>query len=165
MTQRRLALLLAGPTASGKSALALALAQRFGGTVINADSMQLYRELRLLTARPTPEEEARAPHRLYGIRPAAEAASVAWWREAALAEMERAELPILCGGTGLYFLSLTEGLSAIPPIPAEARAEARALVPAPPDVEVAAAGLEPGPASAQAGRARPAQDWARRQEA
>jgi tRNA dimethylallyltransferase len=128
MTQRRLALLLAGPTASGKSALALALARRFGGTVINADSMQLYRELRVLTARPTPEEEARAPHRLYGIRPAAEAASVAWWREAALAEMERAALPILCGGTGLYFLSLTRGLSAIPPVPAEARAEARALL-------------------------------------
>ena len=128
MTQRRLALLLAGPTASGKSALALALARRFGGTVINADSMQLYRELRLLTARPTPEEEALAPHRLYGIRPAAKAASVAWWREAALAEMEGAGLPILCGGTGLYFLSLTEGLSAIPPIPAEARAEARALL-------------------------------------
>ncbi|MBX6747392.1 MAG: (d)CMP kinase, partial [Acetobacteraceae bacterium] len=70
MTQP-LALLLAGPTASGKSALALALAERFGGTVINADSMQVYRELRILTARPTPEEEARVPHRLYGIRPAA----------------------------------------------------------------------------------------------
>ncbi len=128
MTQRRLALLIAGPTASGKSALALALARRFGGTVINTDSMQLYRELRVLTARPTPAEEALAPHRLYGIRPAAEAASVAWWREAALAEMERAALPILCGGTGLYFLSLTEGLSAIPPVPPEARAEARALL-------------------------------------
>ncbi|MBL6457303.1 tRNA (adenosine(37)-N6)-dimethylallyltransferase MiaA [Belnapia sp. T6] len=128
MTQHPLALLLAGPTASGKSALALALARRFGGTVINTDSMQLYRELRVLTARPTPEEEALAPHRLYGIRPAAEAASVAWWRDAALAEMGRASLPILCGGTGLYFLSLTEGLSAIPPIPPEARSEARALL-------------------------------------
>ncbi|SDD59516.1 tRNA (adenosine(37)-N6)-dimethylallyltransferase MiaA [Belnapia rosea] len=128
MTQRPLALIVAGPTASGKSALALALARRFGGTVINADSMQLYRELRVLTARPTPEEEALAPHRLYGIRPAAEAASVAWWREAALAEMEQAALPILCGGTGLYFLSLTRGLSAIPPVPPEAREEARALL-------------------------------------
>jgi tRNA dimethylallyltransferase len=131
MTQRPaeapLALLLAGPTASGKSALALAIARRFGGTVINADSMQVYRELRVLTARPTPEEEAAAPHRLYGVRPAADPASVAWWREAALAEMAAARLPILCGGTGLYFLSLTEGLSAIPPVPAEARAEARAL--------------------------------------
>lgn len=127
-----MALLVAGPTASGKSALALSLAREFGGTVINADSMQLYRELRALTARPTPAEEAAVPHRLYGLRPAAEAASVAWWREAALAEMAAAQaagrLPILCGGTGLYFLSLTEGLSAIPPVPPEARAEARALL-------------------------------------
>ena len=120
MTQRPLALLVAGPTASGKSALALALAQRFGGTVINADSMQLYRELRVLTARPSLAEEAAMPHRLYGVRPAAEPASVAWWREAALAEMAASPLPILCGGTGLYFLSLTEGLSALPPVPAEA---------------------------------------------
>lgn len=126
------ALIVAGPTASGKSALALTLARRCGGTVINADSMQLYRELRVLTARPTPEEEAAVPHRLYGVRPAAEAASVAWWREAALAEMAAARaagrLPILTGGTGLYFLSLTEGLSAIPPIPVAAREEARALL-------------------------------------
>lgn len=126
------ALLVAGPTASGKSALALSLARQFGGTVINADSMQLYRELRILTARPTPEEEALVPHRLYGVRPAAEAASVAWWREAALGEMAAARaagrLPILCGGTGLYFLSLTEGLSAVPPVPPAARAEARALL-------------------------------------
>jgi tRNA dimethylallyltransferase len=112
--------------------LALALARRFGGTVINADSMQLYRELRVLTARPTPEEEAMAPHRLYGVRPAAEAASVAWWRGAALEAVAAARaagrLPILCGGTGLYFLSLTEGLSAIPPVPAAAREEARRLL-------------------------------------
>jgi tRNA dimethylallyltransferase len=124
--------LVAGPTASGKSALALALAERIGGAVINADSMQLYRELRVLTARPTPEEEARAPHLLYGVRPASEAASVAWWRGAALAAMEAARadgrIPILCGGTGLYFLSLTQGLSEIPPIPAPAREEARALL-------------------------------------
>jgi tRNA dimethylallyltransferase len=123
------ALIVAGPTASGKSALALALAERFGGTVINADSMQVYRELRVLTARPTPEEEARVPHALYGVRPAAEAASVAWWRDAALAAMAAARaagrLPILCGGTGLYGLALTEGLSALPPIPAAAREEAR----------------------------------------
>jgi tRNA dimethylallyltransferase len=126
------ALILAGPTASGKSALALALARRFGGTVINADSMQVYRELRVLTARPVPEEEALVPHRLYGIRPAAEAASVAWWREAVLAAMAAAgragSLPILCGGTGLYFLSLTEGLSAIPAVPAAVREEARAVL-------------------------------------
>ncbi|MBP0463444.1 tRNA (adenosine(37)-N6)-dimethylallyltransferase MiaA [Roseomonas sp. PWR1] len=126
------ALLVAGPTASGKSALALAIAERVGGTVINADSMQVYRELRVLTARPTPEDEARVPHRLYGVRPAAEAASVAWWRGEALAAMAgaRAEgrLPIMCGGTGLYFASLTEGLSDIPPVPEAARAEARRLL-------------------------------------
>lgn len=126
------ALIVAGPTASGKSALALALAERLGGTVINADSMQVYRDLRVITARPTPEEEALVPHRLYGVRPAAEAASVAWWRGEALAAMAEARaagrLPILCGGTGLYVLSLTEGLSAIPPVPAAARQEARALL-------------------------------------
>lgn len=126
------ALLLAGPTASGKSALALAIAERLGGTVINADSMQLYRELRIITARPTPGEEARAPHRLYGVRPAAEAASVAWWRAAALAEMTAARaagrLPILCGGSGMYFAALTQGLAEIPPVPAAAREEARRLL-------------------------------------
>ncbi len=80
-----LALIVAGPTASGKSALALALAERLGGTVINADSMQVYRELRVLTARPSPEEEARAPHALYGVRPAAEPGRVGWrrWRRCA----------------------------------------------------------------------------------
>lgn len=126
------ALLLAGPTASGKSALALAVAERLGGTVINADSMQVYRELRVITARPTPEEEARVPHRLYGVRPAAEPASVAWWRGEALAAMEEARaagrLPILCGGTGMYFASLTQGLSDVPPIPQAAREEARRLL-------------------------------------
>lgn len=126
------ALLVAGPTASGKSALALALAERFGGTVINADSMQVYRELRAVTARPTAEEEARAPHCLYGVRPAAEAASVAWWRREALAAMDAARdggrLPILCGGTGMYFAALTQGLSDIPPVPASAREEARRLL-------------------------------------
>jgi len=125
------AILVAGPTTSGKSALALALAERIGGTVINADSMQVYAELRIITARPTPAEAARVPHLLYGVRPAAEAGTVAWWRGAALAAMEQARqagrIPILCGGTGLYFLSLTEGLSAIPQIPEAARAEARRL--------------------------------------
>ena len=126
------ALIVAGPTASGKSALALELAERVGGVVINADSMQVYRELRIVTARPTPEEEARVPHRLYGVRPAAEAGSAAWWRGAALAEMAAAraaeKLPILCGGTGLYFSALTEGLSDIPECGDAARAEARKML-------------------------------------
>ncbi|MBV8869517.1 MAG: tRNA (adenosine(37)-N6)-dimethylallyltransferase MiaA [Acetobacteraceae bacterium] len=126
------ALIVFGPTASGKSALAVALAQRLGGTVVNADSMQVYRELRVLTARPSPAEEAAAPHRLYGVRPAAEPASAAWWRGAALTAMKEARaegrLPILCGGTGFYINALTHGLAAIPePAPA-ARAEARALL-------------------------------------
>ncbi|GAA0587013.1 tRNA (adenosine(37)-N6)-dimethylallyltransferase MiaA [Craurococcus roseus] len=124
------ALIVAGPTASGKSALALALARRLNGVVINADSMQVYRELRVLTARPTPDEEALAPHRLYGVRPAAEPADAAWWREQALLAMDDAfragKLPILCGGTGLYFLSLTRGLADVPAVPAWAREEARA---------------------------------------
>jgi tRNA dimethylallyltransferase len=126
------ALIVAGPTCSGKSALALLLAERFGGTVINADAMQIYRELRVLTARPTPAEEARAPHALYGVRPAALAGSAAWWRQAALAEMARTvaagRLPILCGGTGLYVSALIEGLSQIPEPGEAARAEARQLL-------------------------------------
>jgi tRNA dimethylallyltransferase len=127
-----LALIVAGPTASGKSALALELAERFRGTIINADAMQVYRELRVLTARPTPEDEARIPHVLYGVRPAAEPGSVAWWRNAALAEMDRAReagrLPILTGGSGLYFASMTQGLADIPCPGAEARTEARTLL-------------------------------------
>jgi len=126
------ALLVAGPTASGKSALALAFARRLGGVVINADSMQVYRELRILTARPSVEEEGMVPHDLYGVHPAAQAASVAWWREAALGAMARARaagrLPILCGGTGLYFSALTRGLSAMPDVPPALREEARALL-------------------------------------
>ncbi len=122
------ALIVAGPTCSGKSALALHLAQRFGGTVINADSMQVYRELRVLTARPTVAEEALAPHRLYGIRPAAEPGSAAWWRDAALGAMGTAGVPILCGGTGLYLRALLFGLADIPDPGAAARAEARALL-------------------------------------
>jgi tRNA dimethylallyltransferase len=126
------ALIVAGPTASGKSALALDIAERLRGTIINTDSMQVYRELRVLTARPTKEEEARVPHRLYGIRPAAEAGSVAWWREQALAAMDEANatgrLPILTGGSGMYFAALTGGLADIPDPGPEARAEARRLL-------------------------------------
>ncbi len=123
--RRRRAIIVAGPTCSGKSALALDLARRLGGTVINADSMQIYRELRILTARPTDAEEALAPHRLYGVRPAAEAGSVAWWRSAALTEMAEASAPILCGGTGMYLRSLTAGLADIPDPGDAARLEAR----------------------------------------
>lgn len=126
------ALIVAGPTASGKSALALAIAQRLDGTIINADSMQVYREIRVLTARPTPEDEARMPHRLYGIRPAAEAGSVAWWRAEALSAMDHAReagrLPILTGGSGMYFAALTDGLADIPDPGPAARAEARRLL-------------------------------------
>ena len=108
------AVLIAGPTASGKSALALALAEKFGGVIVNADSMQVYRDLRIITARPTPAEEARVPHRLYGHVDAGENYSVGrWCRDvgAALAEIERqGRVPILVGGTGLYFKALTTGL-------------------------------------------------------
>ncbi|MGI3775835.1 MAG: tRNA (adenosine(37)-N6)-dimethylallyltransferase MiaA [Janthinobacterium lividum] len=125
-------LIVCGPTASGKSALALGLAERLGGVVINADSMQVYRELRVLTARPSDADEARVPHRLYGVRAAAEPGSAAWWRSAALVAMGEAtavgRLPILCGGTGLYLAALTEGLAEIPEPGEAARAEARALV-------------------------------------
>ena len=119
------AILIAGPTASGKSEAALALATRLGGTVINADSMQVYRELAVLTARPEPEELAQAPHRLYGTIPAAEAYSVGRWLEDAAASIAEAKrggrVPILVGGTGLYFKALLEGLSPIPDIPSETR--------------------------------------------
>lgn len=126
------ALIVAGATASGKSALALTIAERCNGTIINCDSMQVYRELRVLTARPTSEEESRVPHRLYGIRPAAEAGSAAWWRSEALAVMAEAHaagrLPILTGGTGMYYAALTDGLADIPDPGADARAEARRLL-------------------------------------
>lgn len=151
------AILVAGPTASGKSALALTLAERLGGVVINADSMQVYRELRIVTARPDDADLARAPHALYGVRPAAEAGTVAWWREAALAAMQAARaagrVPILCGGTGMYFAALTEGLAAIPPVPAPAREEARRLLAAegPAALHARLAALDP----ATAARLRP----------
>ncbi len=123
-------LVVAGPTASGKSALALDLAGAFRGTVINADSMQVYRELRVLTARPSPVDEARAPHRLYGVSSVAEGCSVARWREMALAEIaavrSAGRLPILCGGTGLYLRALMEGLSPVPAVPAAVRDALRA---------------------------------------
>ena len=129
MVQQRDALIVAGPTCSGKSALALAIAERVGGTVINVDSMQVYRELRIVAARPTPEEEAQVPHRLYGIRPAADPGSMAWWRAEALREMaDSPGLPILCGGTGLYLDALVRGIADIPEPDPASREEARSLL-------------------------------------
>ena len=123
-------ILLAGPTASGKSALALALAEKFGGTIINADSMQVYLDLRLITARPSVEEERRMPHALYGHVDAAENYSVGAWRSEAAAELAMAEresrAAIVVGGTGLYFNALTRGLTAMPPIPKQVRDDVRA---------------------------------------
>ena len=122
---RKPVVIVAGPTASGKSALALAIAREFDGVVINADSMQVYAELRLLTARPTPEDEALVPHRLYGVMSATEACSAGRWRDMALAEIGRAheagKLPVVCGGTGLYIRALTEGLSPMPEAPDKIR--------------------------------------------
>jgi len=126
------AVLIAGPTASGKSAAALALAEEIGGVVINADSMQVYREAPILTAQPSGEEQARAPHLLYGHVSAREVYSVGRWREdaaKALAEVrEMSRIPIFTGGTGLYFMALTDGLADIPATPAEVREDARALL-------------------------------------
>ena len=127
---RHRAVLIAGSTASGKSALALELAGTLGGTIINADSMQVYRDLRIITARPSPPEEARVPHRLYGHVDAADNYSVGRWltdAQAALGEARRADrIPVIAGGTGLYFKALTHGLSAVPPIPQDIRAAVRA---------------------------------------
>lgn len=125
------AILIAGPTASGKSGLALCLAERLGGAVINADSMQVYRELRILTARPSAADEARAPHKLYGTVSGADAYSVGRFVEdaaAAISETRKAGLrPILVGGTGLYFKALLEGLSPVPEVSAEIRNHYRRL--------------------------------------
>ena len=123
------AVLIAGPTASGKSALAMVLAEQIRGVIINADSMQVYRDLRVITARPSAEEEARQPHRLYGHVDAAENYSVGRWlrdAQAAIDETLAMDLvPIVVGGTGLYFLTLTRGLAAVPPIPPDIRADVR----------------------------------------
>ncbi|AMA56625.1 tRNA (adenosine(37)-N6)-dimethylallyltransferase MiaA [Bradyrhizobium sp. CCGE-LA001] len=123
------AVLIAGPTASGKSALALELARATGGIVINADSMQVYRDLRIITARPTGADEALVPHRLYGHVDAAVNFSAGAWVSDAARVLEdataEARLPIFIGGTGLYFKALTSGLSVVPPIPGEVREDVR----------------------------------------
>jgi tRNA dimethylallyltransferase len=123
--------LIAGPTASGKSALALALAERSGGTIINADSAQVYCDLRILSARPSPADEARVPHRLYGHRDGTLPCSAADWAADAKAVIAEAQasgrLPILVGGTGLYLRTLLDGIAPVPPIDPAIRAEVRAL--------------------------------------
>ncbi len=122
--------IVTGPTAGGKSGLALDLAEAFDGVVINADSMQVYEELEILTARPGPAALARAPHRLYGILPGREPCSAGRWRERALAEIAAAhaagKTPLVVGGTGLYLRALIEGLAEVPEVPAAVRAAAEA---------------------------------------
>ena len=126
------AVLIAGPTASGKSREALALAQAIGGAIINADSMQVYREAPILTAQPSDEDKARVPHLLYGHVGAAEVYSVGLWRDSAITARQQAitmgRMPIFVGGTGMYFSALTDGLADIPEIPADVRDAARALL-------------------------------------
>lgn len=146
------AILIAGPTASGKSRLALALADRLGGTVVNADASQVYADLRVLSARPTPADERATPHALYGHVDAAEPYTVGRWLddvhrlingldtgaeptyqlrgEGASREREQQKIPIFVGGTGLYFDALTKGLASVPAIPADIRARWRAFGPA-----------------------------------
>ena len=125
LTNNKSVLLIAGPTASGKSAVAIAGAQARGGVIINADSMQVYRELRILTARPSVEEEQRVPHRLFGHIGGAEAYSTAAWLAEAEMEIQKGwangQLPIICGGTGLYFTALEQGLAKLPTIDPEIR--------------------------------------------
>ncbi len=124
------AIAIFGPTASGKSALAVDLARKLGGVVINADALQVYRDLRIVTARPTDDQETQAPHRLYGVFDAAETCSAGRWRALALEEIARARSlglrPILVGGTGLYLKALVEGIATVPPIPDEVRQRVRA---------------------------------------
>ena len=126
------AVLIAGPTASGKSAAALELAEEIGGVVINADSMQVYREAPILTAQPSAADRARVPHLLYGHVSAREVYSVGRWRDDAASALGEARalarVPIFVGGTGMYFMALTDGLSHIPATPDEVRDNARALL-------------------------------------
>ncbi len=125
-------IVIAGPTAAGKSALALAVAEKFHGVLINADSQQRYADLRILTSRPSVADEARVPHKLFGDLGPADTGSAAEWAIKAAAEIETAtaqnKVPILVGGTGLYFRALMEGLSDMPAVPSEVRDSARALL-------------------------------------
>jgi tRNA dimethylallyltransferase len=123
-------LAITGPTACGKSGMAVRIADAFDGVIINADSMQVYRDLHILTARPDAASLARAPHRLYGVMPASIACTVERWRTMAIAEIDRVlaaeQLPILVGGTGFYLRALLQGLARVPDIPADVRERVRA---------------------------------------
>lgn len=131
MTDLKPVVIIAGPTASGKTALALDMAAECNGVVINADSMQVYRELRVLTARPGADMEAMAPHKLFGVMAASEVCSVGRWTAMAATEIETAwaerRLPLIVGGTGMYIRALIEGLAAIPEIPGVVNEKVRAL--------------------------------------
>ncbi|WP_085890950.1 tRNA (adenosine(37)-N6)-dimethylallyltransferase MiaA [Roseovarius litorisediminis] len=120
--------LIAGPTASGKSALALQIAREQGGVIVNADAIQVFENWRILTARPSPEDELTAPHLLYGHIPGTAAYSVGHWLRDLEPLLKSGERPIIVGGTGLYFTALTEGLANIPPTPPEVRAQADNLL-------------------------------------
>lgn len=120
-------ILIAGPTASGKSDLALQIAKTQGGVIVNADALQVFEGWRVLTARPSAADEARAPHRLYGHVPFADTYSVGHWLRDVTPLLSGPERPIIVGGTGLYFTALTEGLAEIPPTPAAIRQQADAL--------------------------------------
>ncbi len=128
------AVLLAGPTASGKSALALALARLQGRAVVNADALQVHAAFRILTARPSAEDEAAVPHRLYGHVPWGAPCSAGHWLREVVPLLDARPGPVVVGGTGLHFAALTEGLAEIPPVPSEVRAEA--------DARMAAGGIE-----------------------
>ena len=124
-------LVIAGPTASGKSHLAILVAEAFGGEIVNADSMQVYRELAILTARPSPDDETRVPHHLYGIQSVSEVSSAGAWLKTAVHVIDdirrRGRWPIVCGGTGLYLKVLREGIAPVPDIPADVFDVARRL--------------------------------------
>lgn len=148
--------LIAGPTASGKSALALEIARRAGGVIINADASQVYDCWRVITARPSADEEAEAPHRLYGHLPYDAPYSAGHWLREVAPLLQGPDRPIIVGGTGLYFLALTEGLAQIPATPLEIRAEAD-LIP----LDRLLADLDPATAAGldQRNRARVQRAW------
>ena len=148
--------LIAGPTASGKSALALEIAERFGGVIVNADASQVYNCWRAISARPSPEEEARAPHRLYGHLPYDAPYSAGHWLREVTPLLDGPDRPIIVGGTGLYFTALTEGMVEIPATPPDIRAEADAL-----PLDTLLAGIDPATAAGldQLNRARVQRAW------